>query len=44
LRPDGGADFMLLRPQVRCCQYFMKTLRPTRRYVGEAASVRGADE
>src|SRR5262245_49009381 len=42
LRPDGGAGAnFAMTPEERCCsQYFLKTLRPTWRYAGKAASVR----
>jgi hypothetical protein len=42
LRPDGdiGANFALMPEERFCCQYFLKTLRPTWRYAGKAASVR----
>jgi hypothetical protein len=42
LRPDGDASAnFALTPGERCCgQYFLKTLRPTWRYAGKAASVR----
>jgi hypothetical protein len=42
LRPDGdaGANFALTPGERFCCQYFLKTLRPTWRYAEKAASVR----